>query len=139
MPPVVRPYSAITNTILAAFFDVYNALGSGFREIVYERALAIALAERGLRGDRQEAVTVWYHGQPVGTFRADLIVDGKVLIELKALPGLGRRVARIADWAAAATFLRRSMSAAHASRCALVEPERAPSIVAWSATACRRA
>lgn len=82
------PHADLTHRIIGAFYDVYNTMGSGFREIVYERALAVALAERQLAAARQVPTTVWYRGHRVGTFRADLIVEETVLLELKALPGL---------------------------------------------------
>jgi len=66
------------------FYDVYNELGHGFLESVYEQALAVAFLEAGLKVERQVAVPVWFRGKSVGDFRADMVVEGKVLIELKA-------------------------------------------------------
>lgn len=77
-------HSALTDKIIGAFYDVYNELGYGFLESVYEEALAIALQEAGLRVQRQVSITVWFRGQDVGDFRGDLLVDGAVLLELKA-------------------------------------------------------
>jgi len=85
---ICYPHAALTHRLIGAFFDVYNALGAGFREIVYERAISIALAELGLRVQRQVPVSVRYRGQRVGHFRADLIVERAVLLELKAIPSL---------------------------------------------------
>ncbi|MFQ5703156.1 MAG: GxxExxY protein [Gemmatimonadales bacterium] len=82
------PHQALTRTIIGGFYEVYNALGSGFREIVYQRALAIALTERGLDVEREVPMTVFFHQRSVGTFRADLVVGCSVLLELKALPEL---------------------------------------------------
>ncbi|HKS06398.1 MAG TPA: GxxExxY protein [Gemmatimonadaceae bacterium] len=73
-----------TDGILAAFFGVYNTLGAGFVERVYGGALAIELRERGLRVDTQVPVTVLYRGVEVGKFRADIVVESTVLVELKA-------------------------------------------------------
>ena len=67
---------------------MYNALGAGFRELVCERALAIALRELGLEVARQQPASVWFRGKRVGRFRPDLIVERTVLVELKALPEL---------------------------------------------------
>ncbi|MHC4089452.1 MAG: GxxExxY protein [Planctomycetota bacterium] len=82
------PHSTLTHRIIGAFYDVYNVLGAGFHEIVYERALAIALCEFDLHIDRQVSVSVWFRGQRVGHFRADLVIEHTVLVELKALPNL---------------------------------------------------
>jgi GxxExxY protein len=78
----------LTHRIIGAFYEVYNALGAGFHEIVYERALAIVLREFEFQVDRQQPVSVWFRGQRVGLFRADLVVEHTVLVELKALPNL---------------------------------------------------
>jgi GxxExxY protein len=74
----------LTEPIIAAFYDVHRELGHGFLESVYERAMAIALAKRGVPAERQCAVTVHYNGEVVGDFLADLVVDRRVLVELKA-------------------------------------------------------
>jgi len=74
----------LTQKIIGAFYDVYNELGHGFLETVYERALVIALGETGIRVERQVPIGVWFRGQQIGDFRADLLVEGKVTIELKA-------------------------------------------------------
>lgn len=77
-------HSSLTEKIIGAFYDVYNELGYGFLESVYEEALSIALQEAGLRLQRQVPITVWFHGQHVDDFRADLLVEGAVLLELKS-------------------------------------------------------
>ena len=74
----------LTEKIIGVFYDVYNELGHGFLESVYERALALALAQAGMRVEQQVPVSVWFRGQQRGDFRADMLVDGKVLLELKA-------------------------------------------------------
>jgi GxxExxY protein len=74
----------LTEKIIGAFYDVYNELGHGFLESVYEQALAIALTQAGMKVERQVAVSVWFRGQQIGDFRADVLVDGSVLLELKA-------------------------------------------------------
>ncbi|MGO9087081.1 MAG: GxxExxY protein [Terriglobales bacterium] len=73
----------LTEKIIGVFYDVYNGLGHGFLESVYEQALAIALAQAGMKVERQVAVSVWFRGQQIGDFR-DALVDGSVLLELKA-------------------------------------------------------
>ncbi|MGY0651376.1 GxxExxY protein [Luteimonas sp. A537] len=69
---------------MGAFFDSYNELGHGFLESVYESALAIRLKECGLRVERQVAIAVRFHDQVVGEFRADMLVEGCLLVEIKA-------------------------------------------------------
>lgn len=64
-------------------FEVYRELGHGFLEKVYEKALLLELQRQGLNAVAQSALTVHYKGQPVGEYFADLIVEGRVLLELK--------------------------------------------------------
>jgi GxxExxY protein len=78
----------LTSQIIGAFFEVYNELRSGLRERVYESALVLALRDRQIEVEQQVAIKVGFRGRPVGIFRADLVVAGKVLLELKALPGI---------------------------------------------------
>ena len=77
--------SDITDKIIAAFYQVYNELGYGFSEKIYEAALEILLKEMGFFVERQKDVYVYYHGQVVGVYTADLIVNGLVLLELKSV------------------------------------------------------
>ena len=74
----------LTDRILATFYEVYNELGFGFLESVYENALVIALRENGLLVSQQVRVPVWFRGNLVGDFEADLIVQDLVLLELKS-------------------------------------------------------
>lgn len=78
----------LTEPIIAAFYDVHHELGHGFLESVYERAMVIALSKRGLPVERQVPVTVHYSGHVVGDFCADLVVENRVMIELKACRAL---------------------------------------------------
>ncbi len=73
----------ITDKILRAFYNVYNKLGPGFLEKVYENALAIELRGMGLRAAQQQPLKVYYDGQLVGDYKADLVVEGLVILELK--------------------------------------------------------
>ena len=73
----------LTGQIINAFYKVYNELGYGFLEKVYEKALAIELGSMGLRVGRQRPIKVYYLGRQVGDYYADLIVEGLVIIELK--------------------------------------------------------
>ena len=81
-------HKEVTDQILSAFYEVYNELGRGFLESVYENALTLLLREYGLSVKTQEELNVRFHGQLVGVFRADMIVEGKVLLELKAVRSL---------------------------------------------------
>ncbi len=78
----------LTSRILEAAFEVSNELGAGFLESVYEGAMWIALQERQLRVERQNPIKVQFHGKTVGHFVADLLVEGVVLLELKAVKTL---------------------------------------------------
>lgn len=77
-------HEEITNKIICAFYNVYNSLGHGFLEKVYENALVIELKKLGLSVSQQEGVKVYYDGMQVGDYFADLIVNGLVILELKS-------------------------------------------------------
>jgi GxxExxY protein len=77
-----------TNIILKSFYEVYNELGDGFLESVYENALYIVLTGHGLCVERQKGINVFFRGTIIGDFKTDLIVDKKVIIELKAVRAL---------------------------------------------------
>ena len=77
-------HEAITERIIGEFYNVYDSLGHGFLESSYEEAMVIALQAAGLRVDRQVPVTVYFRGQAIGTYKADLIVESSVVVELKA-------------------------------------------------------
>lgn len=74
---------ALTSEIIRASFAVHNQLGYGFLEKIYENALVYELNESGLRTEQQRALPVRYKGQQVGLYYSDLIVEEKVLVELK--------------------------------------------------------
>ena len=75
---------ALTKRIIQCFYRVYDALGFGFLESVYRRALAFELVESGLIAEPEAVIDVWYRGEKVGHFRADMIVERTVIIETKA-------------------------------------------------------
>ena len=77
-------HEELTNSIICAFFNVYNALGHGFLEKVYENALALELRKTGHSATQQESVKVFYDGEQVGEYYADIIVNGLVILELKS-------------------------------------------------------
>ena len=67
---------------------VHNTLGNGFQEVIYQRCLAIEFERAGLSFGREMEQTIFYDGMEVGTRRADFVVEGKVIVELKALINL---------------------------------------------------
>jgi GxxExxY protein len=77
-------HADITEKVIKAFYQVYNTLGYGFLEKVYENALCIELQELKFRVSAQYPIKVYYSGQPVGEYYADIVVDDKVILELKA-------------------------------------------------------
>jgi GxxExxY protein len=74
----------LTEKVIGIFYDVYNDLGHGFLECVYENGLSLALAQAGLTVARQKLIDVWYRGEKIGDFRADMIVNDVLLLELKS-------------------------------------------------------
>lgn len=78
----------LTGKVLQACFEVSNKLGIGFIESVYEKALLVALIEKGLKAERQVPINVKFRNVIVGEFYADVLVDDKILIELKAVNNL---------------------------------------------------
>ena len=78
-------HESLTKTLIGVFYDVYNALGYGFLEKVYENAMAIELRARGLKVACQTPISVTYRGQVVGNYFADLLVEDSVIVELKAV------------------------------------------------------
>lgn len=79
---------ALTESVIGAFYTVYGELGYGFLERVYENALVVALQEAGLDVAQQPPIGVYFHGHLVGEYRADLVVENKVLIEVKAVDAI---------------------------------------------------
>jgi GxxExxY protein len=74
----------LSYTIVAAFFEVYNALGFGFLESIYVRAMEIALRRRGLLVEREYPVTVLFQGHEVGQHRIDLLIERRIVLEIKS-------------------------------------------------------
>jgi GxxExxY protein len=78
-------HSELTETIIGIFFyEIYNELGFSFLESVYEEAMTVVLKSRGIEFQRQVLVPVWFRGQKIGSYQADLAIGGVVLVELKA-------------------------------------------------------
>ena len=87
-PPAGLKHSELTDKIIGAFYDVYNELGHGFLESTYAEAMVVALQESGLHAVREVSVPVWFHEKKIGQYFADLMVEGRVLLELKAARSL---------------------------------------------------
>lgn len=83
-----RKHWDLCHQIVGVFYSVYNELGYGFLEAVYEEALAIGLGEAGLSALRQVPTPIWFHGRTIGEYKADVIVNQVVLLELKAARAL---------------------------------------------------
>jgi GxxExxY protein len=81
-------HSDLTEQIIGAFYAVYSALGYGFLEKVYVNALMIELRQRGMNADDEFKINVYYSGQQVGEYYADLIVNNLVILEIKAVKNL---------------------------------------------------
>lgn len=82
-------YFALTQQIIGVYYDVYNELGTGFLESVYQKSLALALEQAGLKVCSRMDIPVWFRGYQVGQFEGDLLVEQCVLLELKAARSLG--------------------------------------------------
>jgi GxxExxY protein len=80
-------YKDITEKIIGASFDVHGFLGNGFQEVIYQRALAWEMRQRGLEFAREIEQDIFYKDlpEPIGKRRADFVVENKVLVELKAI------------------------------------------------------
>ena len=78
-------HEKLTDRIIGTFYEVYNELGFGFLESVYEEAVLLALEAKGFRVEQQVPVPVWFPDKKIGHFEADLIVDQAVILELKAV------------------------------------------------------
>lgn len=91
----------LTEKVIGCAFTVSNKLGCGFLEKVYENALAHELRKAGLKVEQQHGINVYYDGQVVGDYTADLLVDGALLVELKAVRELDN-----IHWAQCVNYLR---------------------------------
>lgn len=78
----------LTYKVVGCAMKVHNVLGNGFQEVIYQRCLAIELERARIGFEREVEQTIYYDGIPVGTRRADFVIEGGVLVELKALINL---------------------------------------------------
>jgi GxxExxY protein len=77
-------HKTITDAILKAYYDVYNQLGYGFLEKVYQNAMCLELKSKGYKVEVQKPIKVYFKKQLVGEYYSDLVVEDKVIVELKA-------------------------------------------------------
>jgi len=83
-------YSELTNKIIGCAYDVYNQLGFGFMEKVYENAMMIKLPQKGLEVVQQVPINVYFEDKLVGEYFADILVNNKVIFEFKAVSALSK-------------------------------------------------
>lgn len=83
-------HKELTEKIIACAYRVFNTMGSGFMESVYEKCIVIELRKNGFQLDVQKPISVFYEGELVGEFVADIIVNNTVIVELKAVKQLAR-------------------------------------------------
>ena len=75
----------LTGKIIGCAIEVHRVLGNGFQEVIYQRALAVEMAARGMEFSREHEMNIYYKGVEIGTRRVDFFVEGKIMVELKAL------------------------------------------------------
>lgn len=78
-------YEALTEQVIGCAYRVYNQMGFGYLESIYERCMLIELRKAGLRAESQKPIAVTYDGEPVGDFVADLVVEDDLIVELKSV------------------------------------------------------
>jgi GxxExxY protein len=81
-------HKELTHSIIGCAMRVHSTLGSGFQEVIYQRALAIDMKNQGLKYDRELEMKIFYDGVNIGTRRVDFFVEGKIMVELKAVAKL---------------------------------------------------
>ncbi len=81
-------YPELSYRIMEAIFEVHNRLGPGFSEEIYHRATIAEIELRGIPYESEKAITILYRDKPIGTYRLDLVIDGKIILELKAVSSL---------------------------------------------------
>ena len=84
----MNPIQELTKSVIKACYDVHNELGTGFFERVYENALSIVLKEIGLKCEQQARINVQFRGQIVGEYWADLLIENRLILELKTCTSL---------------------------------------------------
>ncbi len=78
-------HSELTGKIIGCAMEVHKILGNGFQEVIYQRALDIEMSQQGLKFSREQEMDIFYKGVKIGNRRVDFFVEGKVMVELKAV------------------------------------------------------
>jgi len=81
-------HSELTGRIIGCAMEVHNQLGNGFQEVIYQRALAIEMAQQGITASRKHEMDIFYKGIKIGNRRADFFVEEKVMVEIKTVKEL---------------------------------------------------
>lgn len=81
-------HKELTHAIIGAAMEVHKTLGNGFQEVIYQRALAIELADRNINFSREHNMTIEYKGHDIGIRRVDFFVEDTIMVELKAIINL---------------------------------------------------
>jgi len=89
--PMSLLHQEITEKIIQAYYKVYNKLSYGFLERVYENSMMVELRKAGLHCEKQKAIKVYYEGIEVGDYFADIVVENKIILELKAVAELNKK------------------------------------------------
>jgi GxxExxY protein len=79
------PESELTGKVIGCCMEVHRFLGNGFQEVIYQRALAIEFSKQNISFSREHEMDIYYKGENIGTRRVDFFVEGKVMVELKAI------------------------------------------------------
>ncbi len=78
-------YSVLTRKVIGSAMTVHSALGNGFQEVIYQKALAIEMANQHILFSREREMPIYYRGQQIGTRRVDFLIEAIVSVELKAI------------------------------------------------------
>ena len=81
-------YEELTKKVIGAAMEVHKCLGNGFQEVVYQRALSIEMNLQNIAHEREKEISLQYKGHDIGTRRVDFFVEGKIMVEIKALINL---------------------------------------------------
>ena len=79
------PESELTGKIIGCCMEVHRILGNGFQEVIYQRALAVEMNLQKISNSREHEMEIFYKGESIGTRRVDFFVEGKIMVELKAI------------------------------------------------------
>lgn len=88
MPNGQYLHSELTGKIIGCAMEVHKTLGNGFQEVIYQRALAIEMAQQGVTASREHEMDIFYKGIKIGNRRVDFFVEEKVMVEIKAVKEL---------------------------------------------------